>query len=127
MLAALRFPELRLTCDRLWAYGLSTERLATTGGWVPTGCSTVDGCGLSVRSWRLGWLADAGTRLAVTTYPPAAAELPDTEYELASVPTNGRLTGFWPPYDPKFPHQKRHHAVNLRPKREAPRPGKRLM
>jgi hypothetical protein len=90
-----------------------------TGGWVPTEYATVAGCCCpSVRSCRLGWLADGGTELAATTYPPTTAEPPDTEYELAF----GRLAGLLPLYDPNFPRQNRHQAD----KREAPRPGKRL-
>ena len=101
-------------------------------GRVPTGCATVASCCPSVRSGRLAWLADRGTELAANTYSPTIAEPPDTEYGLASVSTNGRLGGlggFRPLYDPNFPRQKRHQAINLRPskaKREAP-PGKRLM
>lgn len=127
MLAMLKLPELRLTrplvpgsCGE--PYGWSTERLlAMAGEWVPTGYALV--CS---RSARLEWLLDAGTELPAISYPPTTAGFPNTEYELATVPTNGRPTGFRPPYDPSLPRQKRHQAVNLRPS-QAKRPGKRLM
>jgi hypothetical protein len=125
MLTALRFPVLRLPrllpsmgCDGLGACGWPTEMLAGAGGSTPT---TAAGC-----SWRLGWLTDAGTWLGATTYS-LTAEPPDTENELASVPRNRRSAGLG---RPKFPSQKRHHVFNVRPRkvrREAPRPGKRLM